>query len=285
MGRIERRLGLFEFDLDGALDDLFWEQEPLRGETELERAAYLLGRAQRVLVFAGSGLSAESGVATFRDEQEGVYEQPSLQEMTRTETFEVDPEAQLAWHQRWRDELEHAPVHPGQRALVRLSQGREWSVATQNVDHLLERAAAEQGATLPIWHLHGELTRVRCHDCGHTFEDPNFDFIARPPCPQCGGRLRPDVVWFGEQPPAELMERARDAARRAEVCLLLGTSGVVYPAAALPEIASAQGARLLEINPSPTPLSPMCDVTVRARAGQALPRIEELVRSGMGSGG
>lgn len=270
---------LFDYDFDEALEDAFRAEGPIEGDTPIEQAAFLLQHTHRVLVFLGSGFSADSGIATFRAKDARSYKSEDYVEMTRAQTFEESPAKQLAWHQRWRDEILDATPHEGQRALLRLTRGKQYLFVTQNVDHLLERAAHEDDIELDVIHLHGELTRVKCHDCGHEFEAPEFDFIAPRSCEVCGGRLRPAVVWFGEAPDAQHMERAKMFARQAEVCVLIGASAVVYPAAAIPEIAKASGARLIEINPNQTPVTQHCDVVIQQGARETLIAIEAQLKA------
>lgn len=279
--RLERALLIDWSDAEFDLSD------ELPGDTPLEQAAHALARADRVVVFVGSGLSAESGIATFRDKG-GVYDAPvdathsahdeGLWAVTQASTFETRPEWQLEWHQRWRVKMRRAAPNPGHLALAGMS-GPSWLVATQNVDMLLERAARDEGRDLPIVHLHGDIETTRCHDCGAPTTARFDDWTDLPPCPVCGGRLRPGVVWFGEPLPDGSMSRVTDAARMAQVCLIVGTSGVVYPAASIPETAARYGARLIEINPEDTALSERCDVLLRANAAQILPELRRAVMS------
>lgn len=279
--RLERALLIDWSDAEFDLSD------ELPGDTPLEQAAYALARADRVVVFVGSGLSAESGIATFRDKG-GAYDSPrgeegaptqhdeSLWAVTQASTFDTRAAWQLQWHQRWRAKMEAAAPNAGHHALAAMS-GPQWLVATQNVDMLLERAAEAEGRALPIVHLHGDIETTRCHDC-HTPTAARFDdWTALPPCPACGGRLRPGVVWFGEPLPEGYMARVNEAARMAQVCLIVGTSGVVYPAASIPETAARYGAHLIEINPEDTALSPHCDVRLRAPAAQLLPELRQAI--------
>jgi NAD-dependent deacetylase len=150
-----------------------------------------------------------------------------------------------------------------------------WTIATQNVDRLMEQAAELEHVTPLILHLHGVIDQARCHSCGWHMSQGVIDLTQLPVCPRCGGQLRPDVVWFGEQLPEDTLTSARAAAERADVCLLIGTSGLVYPASELPELATRHGARLIEINPEPTALSPLAHVTLRRGAQDALIELEQ----------
>ncbi|MEM1349882.1 MAG: Sir2 family NAD-dependent protein deacetylase, partial [Myxococcota bacterium] len=239
-------------------------------------ARWALERAHHILAFLGSGFSADSGVATFRDEDRGIYADETILRMTRAQTFETEPELQLAWHQRWREQLLEAKPSPAHRALARLAARTRVTIATQNIDLLTESALREVGLTdhVEVLHLHGRLDRIRCVSCKHVWQDAGHDFIARQPCPKCGTeRTRPDVVWFGEELPERELERSMEAAQVADVCLVIGTSGLVYPAASIPEIAKRSGARVLELNVAETSLTRLADVHLTGRAADVLPRV------------
>ncbi len=246
---------------------------PPPGDTPLDQAAHALSRAQRLFVLAGSGLSAESGIATFRVDPDALYQQPLWRTFTHRATYDRDPIPMLTWHQRWRDELRSTTPNPAHHALASLARRiPHVFVATLNVDALLEDAVGPAPpASLDIVHLHGEILWVRCDSCQDRFEDHAFDFLADSACPICQGARRPDVVWFGEALPEERLERASQAAARADVCLIIGTSGIVHPAAQLAQVAARAGAVLLEINPNPSELSALASVTLRAPAGEILP--------------
>ena len=279
-----RRLLARALDRFWGLDDIEFEVSddplgfaPLAGDTSLEQAAHALSGAGRVLVFAGSGLSAESGVATFRDKHAGaLYDDETVRSSTNALTFDTDPEPQLAWHQLWREVILDAQPHEGMRALARiLGRIPDALVVTQNVDDLMERAALEVGVELEIVHLHGEIDRVKCHERAHARDlaaGERFDALGA--CDVCGGRMRPDVVWFGEPLDPDVVARAVDFARRSDVCLIVGTSGLVQPAAALPSAARHGGARVLEINPHESALTDLCDARISSGALDALVALE-----------
>jgi len=273
--RIDDLLGGFD-DIELPIDALSVPGAPLPGNTPEEQAAWALSRADHVLAFLGSGFSADSGVATFRDEDSGIYADETIMRMTHAETFETDPDAQLAWHQTWRDQLLTATPNPAHHALATLAARTRVTIATQNVDLLTELALEDQGLLddVEILHLHGRLDRVRCIPNGHVWEDAHHDFSANTPCPVCGSEVtRPDVVWFGEDLPDHELERAMEAAATADVCLVIGTSGLVYPAASIPEVAKRHGARIVELNLSETPLTRLADVHLEGRAADALPAV------------
>lgn len=246
-------------------------------DDDLDETARELAAADRVLAFVGSGLSAESGVPTYRGE-DGLFSDPETAKLARAGTLDREPERALEFYEEGRQKIRELEPNPGHRALARLSTRADYTIATQNVDGLLERAADAVGTDLDIHYLHGSLYRIRCHDCERVV-DREVDLSELPRCPECDGLLRPDVVLFGEMLPGDAFDASVDAAQRADVCLLLGTSGIVYPAAGLPRQAKRAGAFLVEINPEATELSELCDVALRGRTGELLPEIEERVEA------
>ncbi|QDG53978.1 NAD-dependent protein deacylase [Persicimonas caeni] len=243
---------------------------------KLKRAAELIDRAGHILVFAGSGLSAESGIPTFRGE-DGMYSNPDVLRYAHADALREEPEAALAWFQKMRDMIDDYEPNPGHYALARICAERDCTIATQNVDRLLESAFLREGLTKEgIWHLHGSLFRSRCDVCDEPLEEPPTDYTAAE-CDECGGIIRPDVTLFGEMLPEAPYLRAQGAAHVADVVLLLGTSGIVYPAATIPGLARSHGAKLIEINPNPTELSEIADVVIRGKTGEVLPEIDRLL--------
>ena len=233
--------------------------------------------ARRVLVLTGAGMSAESGVPTFRDAQTGLWEEFDPAQLATEEAWREDPPFVWAWY-AWRMQLVRG-VEPnaGHRALVDLADGREVMIVTQNVDDLHERA----GSTVTA-HVHGSLYELRCADCETPYTDEVSlpavpeERIEPPTCPACEGEVRPGVVWFGELLPEAAVaasEAAIDSLGPGDVALVVGTSGVVYPAAGYPAMARAEGATVVEINPVETEISDMCDHHVRGPAAEVLPAI------------
>ena len=222
-----------------------------------------------ILVLTGAGVSAESGLATFRGPG-GLWEGRNPVELATPEAFESDPETVWRFY-AWRRGCAAAAVpNPAHRALAALERVREgFLLVTQNVDGLHERAGSRR-----IVRLHGSLWRVRCtaENQEHDDTDPLLGETGPPNC-SCGGLLRPAVVWFGESLPPEALSRAERAAREASLVLVAGTSSMVYPAAALPDVARAAGAYVVEINPEPTPLSSRVDERIGAPAGRVLPEL------------
>ena len=245
----------------------------------IKRAAESLQGNPKVMVCVGSGLSAESGVPTFRGPT-GISYQADIQRLTSVETFHSQDRAEmLSWYQERRNQLGEIDPNPGHFALIGLAQTGDYTIATQNVDHLLEAAADAEGYRPEILHLHGSLLEVKCNDCGDVFEDLDFDLSLEPECVLCGGPLRPGVVWFGESLPEGVLERSMALAQSADICLILGTSGLVYPAAAIPEIAKRFGATLIEVNPNRSEFSDYADIVIRGKTGEVLPEILRHVES------
>ena len=225
----------------------------------------------RVTVLSGAGISAESGVPTFRDDKNGLWARFDPYELSSTQGWLNNPERVWGWY-LWRHYLV-ATVDPndGHRAIAAWRDHAEVSVITQNVDDLHERAGSN-----PAHHLHGSLFKFRCARCGlpYTGRLPEMSEPAlevEPPVHHCGGLIRPDIVWFGEPLPEEPWQRAGEATQSADVVVVVGTSGIVYPAAGLADLALARGAVVIEVNPEPTPLSGSATICIRETASQALP--------------
>ena len=159
------------------------------------------------------------------------------------------------------------------RTIAQMSKQKQLVVCTQNVDDLLERAQDAVGFHCPVWHVHGSIADVLCHQCGHKFCDAQLDLSLLPQCKKCEGPLRPGVVWFGEALPQEPIEQSFIAAQECDVCILVGTSGVVYPAASVPQQAASHGAKLIEVNPGVSALSALCDVVLRGPAHEIMPNL------------
>jgi NAD-dependent deacetylase len=222
----------------------------------------------RIVVLTGAGISADSGVPTFRG-PDGLWEGHRVEDVATPEAFEIDPDTVLAFYDARRRALAGVEPNPAHRALARLEGaiGEDLLVVTQNVDDLHERAGSRN-----LVHMHGELLRALCAACGAR---PVWqsDLIQRPPCPACGERmLRPDVVWFGEMPYD--LERIEQAILACDIFVSIGTSGAVYPAAGYAALAAACGARTVELNLEPSEaLVPFDEV----RAGPASSVVPEWV--------
>jgi NAD-dependent deacetylase len=225
-----------------------------------------------VTVLSGAGMSAESGVPTFRDVETGLWATVDPYEISSSDGWRRHPEKVFAWY-LWRHYMMKA-VQPndGHRAVAAWQDYADVHVVTQNVDDLHERAGSTQ-----VYHLHGSLFHFRCDRCESTYDgalpampEP-VEVVPPPECPRCGGLIRPDVVWFGEQLPTRAWDRSLAAVTGADVAIVVGTSAIVYPAASLPELAVAEGIPVIEVNPEPTPLSPNATISLRETAATALP--------------
>nr|BCX01912.1 MAG: NAD-dependent protein deacylase [Bacteroidota bacterium] len=233
-----------------------------------------LREARRLAVLTGAGVSAESGVPTFRS-PEGLWSRFRPEELARVEAFLRNPDLVWAWYAHRRQIIRQVQPNAAHRILAALEDRYpDFTLITQNVDNLHRRAGSRN-----LIELHGNLERNYCIACARPWQEEDDEPQAVPRCPDCGGLVRPDVVWFGEPLPQEAWSRAEAAARRAEVFLVVGTSAVVYPAAWLPEIALESGAYVVEINPEETPLSGRVHDAIRERATVALEALWSMLES------
>jgi NAD-dependent deacetylase len=232
----------------------------------------VLKRAERVAVLTGAGVSQESGLRTFRDAQTGLWAQYKPTDLASPEAFARDPKLVWDWYAWRREAVKGVRPNAGHYALVEMEKKTPvFTLITQNVDGLHRMAGSAN-----VHELHGNIQRVRCADCWTYTEMWGDDTEAVPTCYQCGGLLRPDVVWFGEPLPREELEAAVTAARSCEVFFSIGTSGVVQPAASLAFAAHNGGAVVVEINAEPTPLTPKTDFAFQGKSGEILPRLVEM---------
>ena len=234
----------------------------------MQQARAWLERASRVTVLAGAGLSAESGIPTFRGTG-GLWRQFRAEELATPQAFARDPKLVWEWYDWRRVRIAQAGPNPGHRALAELEKKiPAFALVTQNVDGLEEQAGCHS-----VIRLHGDIWILRCLACGRERRDRTAPLPVLPPACSCGGLERPGVVWFGEPLPNAAWSAAEDAAAGAEVMLVVGTSVVVYPAAGLVWNARQSGAKLIEINLEETALSPEADCSLRGKAGEILPRL------------
>lgn len=272
--------------------------------------------ARRVEVFTGAGMSAESGLATFRDARTGMWSHVDPQAMANFDAWRRDPSAIWPWYLwrarlardaspnaghvaigRWRRALaEHgaasrAADHATDRATGPDAPASWLHVTTQNIDDLHERGCDEAGADRRAAHLHGSLLEFRCDLCGATAEEPELpaEPVAKlmPPfCGECGlGFVRPGVVWFGESLPAHAFAEAESRAMSADLMVVVGTSGVVYPAAGIPLAAAANGVPVVELSPEDTDLTPHVALSWRTTAATGLPALAEAAIAGLRAAG
>ena len=258
----------------------------------LARARHLIAEARRIVVLTGAGVSQESGVPTFRG-AEGLWRRLRPEELATPQAFARDPRLVWEWYGERREMVAACRPNAAHHALARLASsrsgsgpdGRTATLVTQNVDglHLAAARALANGAddaiptaARPI-ELHGSLFRTRCTGCGERREShERVDASATgtlPHCARCGQLLRPDVVWFGEMLDEPTLSAAVDAAGAADVCLVVGTSAVVYPAAALAQHTVAAGGAVIEVNPEATPLTAAATISLRATATAAIPAL------------
>ena len=237
-----------------------------------------LRKAQRIAVLTGAGISAESGIPTFRDALTGLWENFKPEELATVEAFKRQPKLVWDWYAMRRAMVHEVEPNPGHVALARMAEHvPHFTLATQNIDSLHQRAGSQQ-----VLELHGNISRVKCL-AGHGVV-AEADWVADaeggvPRCPDCHGLLRPDVVWFGEYLPLAALEQAQKAFRQADVIFSIGTSGMVPPAAHLPLLGLENGAFTIEINPDETQLTPYLECCIRGPSGLVLPQLVEAVWS------
>ncbi len=232
------------------------------------QARGLVSRARRIAVLTGAGVSAESGVPTFRG-AEGLWRKYRAEDLATPEAFARDPKLVWEWYDWRRGLMAAVRPNPAHEALVKIeNRGHPFTLITQNID-ALHRMAGSRNIIL----LHGEIWTIRCVDCGREREDRTSPLPSLPPrCADCGGIERPGVVWFGEALPEGAMRRAVSEVAAAELFLVVGTSAVVYPAASLIPLAIEEGVPVVEINPDATGFSSQV-VSIRGKAGEVLPTL------------
>jgi len=236
------------------------------------RAIKLIKHSKYVIAFTGAGISAESGIPTFRGPN-GLWRRFRAEDLATPEAFARNPVLVWEWY-KWRMEiLSRARPNAAHIALARMeAAGILKAVITQNVDGLHTSAGSRN-----VIELHGNIWRVKCCNTACSFKS----LLSKPPervppkCPRCGSLLRPDVVWFGEPLPPEAWEKAVTEASRADLVIVIGTSGVVMPAALIPTVVKDKGGRIVEINISESAITPIADVFTRCRASEVLPKIIE----------
>lgn len=250
--------------------------------TEFEHARALLADARSVVVLTGAGMSAESGLATFRGE-DGLWKAHRPEELATPQAFARDPVLVWEWYAMRRERMAASHPNPGHYALARFALSREGvRIVTQNVDGLHTRAAREEAGggdprpALPL-ELHGALYRDKCSGCGRRWEATAAvdasSVETLPRCAACSALARPDVVWFGEMLDPAVLSAAFATARQADVCLVVGTSALVQPAASVPLATLERGGALIEVNPEPTPLSRQVAAELRGPSGEILPEL------------
>ena len=229
--------------------------------------------ADSIVVLTGAGVSAESGIPTFRDAMTGLWAKFDPADLATSEAFARDPEMVSRWYDERRCNVAKCLPNAGHMALAtlqsrRVAEGRQFTLITQNVDRLHQLAGSTD-----VIELHGSLWIWRCVDCDDEVEEREPAFSDYPPRCSCGGKRRPGVVWFGEELPRHALLKAQRATGSCKLFLSLGTSSVVYPAAGLIDLALQNGARILEVNPEETAYSRKVHWSIRGKSGEVLPQL------------
>lgn len=241
----------------------------------LDKLTEILDNCNRCAVLTGAGISAESGVPTFRG-KEGLWGKFKPEELATMEAFVANPKIVWEWYSWRRQLLKEVKPNNGHYALVDMAaQFDEFTLITQNVDGLHQQSGSTQ-----VLELHGNILCNKCIDCSLPFDpERTIDPDNIPICPKCGGKIRPDIVWFGEMLDPEIIDAAFLKAERAELFFTVGTSALVHPAASLPIIAKQHGATLVEVNPEETPLTDLADFSFRSPSGEFLPLLMEKLKA------
>jgi NAD-dependent deacetylase len=237
-------------------------------EQKIDRLTRMLRDCRFLCVLTGAGISAESGLATFRG-PDGLWKGRDPADVATPEAFAADPRGVWAfynWRLRQAAKVEPNAGHVALAAMQRRLPG--FGLVTQNVDRLHQRAGNRD-----VIELHGNIDEVRCVNCPHRETVGRAELPDEPRCPACGDWLRPCVIWFGEMLPEQAIVQADEWARRCDVFASIGTSGTVWPASQFAYQARAHGARVVEINLEPTPLSQHTDLALHGRSGDILPRV------------
>lgn len=240
----------------------------------LEKARGFVQRAERICVLTGAGVSAASGIKTFRDAG-GLWEDHPVEQVATPEGFREDPALVWRFYNARRRAADVAVPNAAHIALARLELGLKrkgnqagLTILTQNVDGLHQQAGSRN-----VVELHGSVWLVRCTDCGEISEDYPIELPVPPRCDECGALLRPHIVWFGEALDEAVLERAEQAIRACDLFLIIGTSAVVQPAASFPLMAGRRGVPIIEVNKALTPLTIMATVALRGPAEELLPAL------------
>lgn len=223
----------------------------------------------------GAGVSAESGVPTFRDAQTGLWAKYNPQELATPRAFRANPRLVWEWYEWRRKLVADAKPNPAHVALVEMEKlFPQFQLITQNVDGLHQQAGSGK-----VVELHGNIMRTKCFDKGNIISNWADTGDVPPKCPECGGLLRPDVVWFEEPLPEAEMAQALQSSTNCDIFLSVGTSTLVYPAASLPVEALSSGATVIEINPQPTPFTKKAHFVLSGASGSVLPELLASVKN------
>ena len=249
-------------------------QEVGQLDSLIDKAAELVSNCSKMVVLTGAGASKESGIPTFRDALTGLWANHNPEDLATPEGFKSNPSLVWQWYDQRRSKLLEVEPNPGHHAIVQLEQFFEQlPVITQNVDGLHQRAGSTD-----VIELHGSIASYFCFDSHHPAKDVAYGLKEPPNCELCQSVLRPAVVWFGEALPHKALNRAYMECESADLVLVVGTSGIVQPAASLPFAGKRNGAKLLEVNPDETPITDECDIFLQGPGGKVLPRLIEAIK-------
>jgi NAD-dependent deacetylase len=238
----------------------------------------LLNRAESVCVLTGAGISAESGVATFRG-VDGLWSKLKPEELANFDAFMRNPELVWEWYNYRKQIIQDVKPNAAHYALARMEElVKDFTLVTQNIDNLHCRAGNKK-----VLELHGNIERSYCIDCRKDFKNVEVTHERKVPhCPFCNGLIRPDVVWFGEMLPSGVFETASEKASQCELFFTIGTSAVVYPAAGLPLTARNEGAYVVEVNTEPTEISRTVNESLLGKAGEVVPQLLKILEEARG---
>jgi NAD-dependent deacetylase len=227
-----------------------------------------LRSAKKIVFFTGAGISAESGIATFRG-VDGIWTKMNPEELASFDAFMRNPDLVSEWYQHRRDIINKSQPNPGHITIVGFEKFYDVTVVTQNIDNLHRRAGSKK-----VFELHGNIERNYCIDCHTFYNSPDLE-ISRTAlkCKSCGGLVRPDIVWFGEMLPQDQLSGGEKAAEQSDICFVVGTSAVVYPAAYIPITAREAGSYIVEVNIEPTELTRYANCSLFGKSGEILPEL------------
>ncbi len=229
--------------------------------------------SKKIIFFTGAGISAESGISTFRG-KDGIWNKMKPEELANFNAFMRNPDLVWDWYQHRRSIINEAQPNEGHLAIAQLENFFDVTVVTQNIDNLHRRAGSKK-----IFELHGNIERNFCVDCHTFYNSPELELTNHAPtCKKCGGLVRPDVVWFGEMLPQEEYRSSERAAEWCDMCFVVGTSAVVYPAAYIPFTAKQSGAFIIEINIEQTEMSRYAHYSLYGKSGEILSMILDVVK-------
>jgi len=236
----------------------------------LKEARAEVSNSDNIVILSGAGMSAESGVPTFRGE-DGLWKNYRAEELATPEAFNDDPEVVWEWYDWRRGLIKPLKPNPGHYAIAELEiKKKNLSIVTQNVDGLHREAGSKK-----VYELHGNIWKVRCIDCGRETDNHDTPIKILPKCKECEGVLRPGVVWFGESLDPYILSKASELLSHAELTIVVGTSGLVQPAASMAMLAKDNGSKIIEINIEETPNHGLVDFFLLGKSGEILPELIE----------